>query len=206
MKTRGFTIVELLIVIVVIGVLAAVTVVAFNGIQQRARHSSVLSDITYVDKLLKMHFAEFGSYPQTQTTPIMNNDAANPPRVDAGCTHMTTPTPSAQWVPGITEKLPQSDSNPAGGAHNHRGCYMYQSNGTQYILSAWNMLTAPQTSLHYVRIGFREGSIPAQNYICNHINIGGNSGGTYDIKEDTYKYSYTLTNLTGCTQTPPAGA
>jgi prepilin-type N-terminal cleavage/methylation domain-containing protein len=36
-KQKGFTIVELLIVIVVIGVLAAITVVAFNGIQERAR-------------------------------------------------------------------------------------------------------------------------------------------------------------------------
>jgi len=30
--TRGFTIVELLIVIVVIGILAAITIVAFNGV------------------------------------------------------------------------------------------------------------------------------------------------------------------------------
>ena len=36
-KQTGFTIVELLIVIVVIGILAAITIVAFNGVQQRAR-------------------------------------------------------------------------------------------------------------------------------------------------------------------------
>ncbi len=202
----GFTIVELLIVIVVIGILAAITVVAFNGVQQRARHASILNDIAYVDKLLRLYHAEFGAYPQTQTTPIGNNDATNPPRVDAKCVHMTTPTPTAQWVPGVTAALPQSDNNPSGGAYKHRGCYMYQSDGTLYILSAWNMLTTPQNSLHYVRIGFREGSIPAQNYICNHGNIGGNSGGTYDISEDSYKYSYTLSNITGCNQTPPAGA
>jgi len=35
----GFTIVELLIVIVVIGILAAITVLAYNGIQQRARNA-----------------------------------------------------------------------------------------------------------------------------------------------------------------------
>ncbi len=32
-KQRGFTIVELLIVIVVIGVLAAIVIVAYNGVQ-----------------------------------------------------------------------------------------------------------------------------------------------------------------------------
>lgn len=36
-KQTGFTIVELLIVIVVIGILAAITIVAFSGAQQRAR-------------------------------------------------------------------------------------------------------------------------------------------------------------------------
>lgn len=39
----GFTIVELLIVIVVIGILAAITIVAFTGIQQRARNTQTIS-------------------------------------------------------------------------------------------------------------------------------------------------------------------
>lgn len=40
MKNRGFTIVELLIVVVVIAILAAITIVAYNGIQARTKNSA----------------------------------------------------------------------------------------------------------------------------------------------------------------------
>lgn len=48
---RGFTIVELLIVVVVIGILAAITVVAYNGIQNRAYDVAIQSDLrSFVQK------------------------------------------------------------------------------------------------------------------------------------------------------------
>lgn len=43
---RGFTIVEMLLVIVVIAVLAAITLVAYNGIQQRSYQSVVQSELS----------------------------------------------------------------------------------------------------------------------------------------------------------------
>ncbi|MCD8561836.1 prepilin-type N-terminal cleavage/methylation domain-containing protein [Candidatus Saccharibacteria bacterium] len=43
---RGFTIVELLIVIVVIATLAAITLVAYNGIRERAQVSAVQSAVS----------------------------------------------------------------------------------------------------------------------------------------------------------------
>ena len=45
-KQMGFTIVELLIVIVVIGILASITVVAFSGIQQRAQAAKRDGDVS----------------------------------------------------------------------------------------------------------------------------------------------------------------
>lgn len=48
----GFTIVELLIVVVVIGVLAAITVVAYNGVQDRAKASKAKADISNLAKAM----------------------------------------------------------------------------------------------------------------------------------------------------------
>ena len=42
-RRQGFTIVELLVVIVVIGVLAAITIVAYNGMQARAYNASLVN-------------------------------------------------------------------------------------------------------------------------------------------------------------------
>ena len=44
-QQQGFTIVELLIVIVVIGILAAMVIVAYNGVQQRAQTSATVSSL-----------------------------------------------------------------------------------------------------------------------------------------------------------------
>ena len=49
-QRRGFTIVELLIVIVVIAILAAITIVAYNGIQNRANDTVVKSDLATLTK------------------------------------------------------------------------------------------------------------------------------------------------------------
>lgn len=64
-KNAGFTIVELLIVIVVIGILAAITVVAYNGIQERARVATITTDLSGATRLLALHETDKGSYPAT---------------------------------------------------------------------------------------------------------------------------------------------
>ncbi len=62
-KSKGFTIVELLIVIVVIGILATLVIVTFSGIQQKGRDSQRKTDINAVASHVSAFYADKGYYP-----------------------------------------------------------------------------------------------------------------------------------------------
>lgn len=62
-KQSGFTIVELLIVIVIIGILAAITIVAYNGVQQRANNTQRIAAAKDWVKSLKAYTASNQKYP-----------------------------------------------------------------------------------------------------------------------------------------------
>jgi len=62
-RPRGFTIVELLIVIVVIAILAAITIVAYNGVQTRAKNTKTINATTAWVKALKLYNADTGLWP-----------------------------------------------------------------------------------------------------------------------------------------------
>ena len=73
----GFTIVELLIVIVVIAILAAISIVAYNGIQARAQNTSVQNDLIAMAKKIELEAVDKGSYqPVTVATGIKISKSA----------------------------------------------------------------------------------------------------------------------------------
>jgi prepilin-type N-terminal cleavage/methylation domain-containing protein len=71
-NNRGFTIVELLIVIVVIGILAALVIVTYNGIQQKARDTERKTDIKALQGHMEAYWADNAKYP----TLAQANDAS----------------------------------------------------------------------------------------------------------------------------------
>ena len=62
-KQSGFTIVELLIVIVVIAILAAISIFAYNGIQQRANNTKRVAAAKDWQKIIIAYTSANGSYP-----------------------------------------------------------------------------------------------------------------------------------------------
>lgn len=60
---KGFTIIELLIVIVIIAILATIGVVAYGGVQENARNSKRDSDISSLHTGFEATFIQTGAYP-----------------------------------------------------------------------------------------------------------------------------------------------
>jgi prepilin-type N-terminal cleavage/methylation domain-containing protein len=85
-KQKGFTIVELLIVIVVIGILAAITMVAFTSAQARADNTRTAQAISQFTKIISTYASEHGVYPTNVVPP------ATPPSVAWTCLPYTPST------------------------------------------------------------------------------------------------------------------
>ncbi|MBM3210428.1 prepilin-type N-terminal cleavage/methylation domain-containing protein [Candidatus Saccharibacteria bacterium] len=125
---RGFTIVELLIVIVVIAILAAITIIAYNGIQERAR---VASATAFASQLKKKHLLSADgvwSFDECSGTTAANNA-------------------SSQITSNIVGTLEWSSNTPTGSgcAGQFNGSTRIRTNATlgenYYLKAAWINLT-----------------------------------------------------------------
>ena len=116
-KRGGFTIVELLIVIVVIAILAAISVVAYTGIQDRARYTEALSNLTSIDKAIGMYHAQHGNYPIVTSWQYYCSD------------------PGA-FVADLNDIIQTIPAAPCTGPNNSDDTWLYRSDatGTEYKL------------------------------------------------------------------------
>lgn len=110
-KQKGFTIVELLIVIVVIAILAAISIVAYTGIQDRARYSQALNNLQTINKGIKLYQAQNGNYPIVTTWQYY-------------CSN-----PSA-FITGLGEVMETIPPAPCAGPNNADDTWIYRSDAT----------------------------------------------------------------------------
>ena len=109
---KGFTIVELLIVIVVIAILATITVVAYNGINDRAYTAKMVSVAKAYSDALRMYQVDHGTFPAVAD--------------------FLADTPAATGAPaclGKPEQYPATSIFPAG------TCYVRRNGGGTVISS-----------------------------------------------------------------------
>lgn len=120
---NGFTIVELLIVVVVIAILAAITIVAYNGIQNRAKASAVQNTAVQVSKKIAIWQVDNPS----QVPPSLA--AAGIDTANSTSTYEYSPGTSPAWCTTVTANnisyfVSNTSTNPVAGA-----CPGHSSNG-----------------------------------------------------------------------------
>jgi type II secretion system protein G len=121
-RQKGFTIVELLIVIVIIAILAAIVIVAYGSVQARASFSKEQQDLKSITKALGLYYVDHDSYPNTigQSGCTYNWCGWDQVTGDAFITGL-----SPQYI----ARIPQM---PAANAANDS--YLYRSDGVDYQL------------------------------------------------------------------------
>lgn len=116
----GFTVVELVVVVVFIGILTALAIPSYNTIMAHAKVQSVISDMNLTVKYVELYKAQNGVYPATSGWSYQG-DTPNHPQRNAYIPGI---------VPTIARELPiTNDKN---------GAFLYTSNGTDYKLIRYN--------------------------------------------------------------------
>ena len=160
----AFTIVELLIVIVVIGILAAITIVAYNGVQSRARASQASAALSQAKKKLELYKVDNSSYPATgnlAAADIKDGDVSYQYTSD-GTTYCLTGTAAT-----TSYKVTDTTSPIAGGCAGH---------GQGGVAAVTNMAINPSVEANLS--GFNGAYGGVSGTLTRGTN-GGNSGSAY---------------------------
>lgn len=133
---RGFTIVELLIVVVVIAVLAAITIVAYNGIQKRAGTATYAAAVDGLEKQIRLAITSGALSSDTTFYQTCLGEAKDYPATanfPAGsCLNMTS-SPSS----GVTLDTSKVDMLRSAGVTIPSGLPMYEGHHPSGDQSIW---------------------------------------------------------------------
>lgn len=143
---KGFTIVELLIVIVVIGILAALVLNTFSGVQKRARDTQRQTDINAIATQLEVYYNDKGGYPEEAVI-----DAPELKGIDVGA--LTPPGRDNRSIIETTEATALADLS--GGTLTANSQYGYQTleadGTTACVATAASDVFCPKFKLFWIK-------------------------------------------------------
>ena len=76
-KCSGFTLIEIIVVVAIIGILATVVIISLSGAQAKARDSQRVSDIKQIQSAVEMYHEVNNKYPGKKDVPYQSNDVYN---------------------------------------------------------------------------------------------------------------------------------
>lgn len=133
-RKNGFTLVELLIVVVVIAILAAISIVAYSGMQMRARDTIRASDMAQIEKSLRLYETEHNGSLKTSTYSEANSSGWDVSSVNGFMTFLK----GQPGGPAPIDPLNTLSGDPGGVVSTGHGYFYY----------------CYQTASPYVRLGY----------------------------------------------------
>lgn len=126
---RGFTLIEILVAVAIIGILSSFLMVNFISIRQRGRDSQRKSNLAQIQSALEIYRSDTGSYPSVQASYRLNTTTVCP--ASQSFTNASGNTTYMQKIPCDPLTLRSGTQT-----YYNLGNYYYYSNGRTYTLAA----------------------------------------------------------------------
>lgn len=138
-KNKGFTVVELLVSISIIGILSTIVFASFSQARKKARVAKRISDMKQIQVALGYYYAVNKTYPVTGSW-----------RSECGAWGGYA---ASDVIPGLVPNyLASMPADPSMDKANSKSCYVYTSNGSDYALidhDVTELYTSPYTYSNY---------------------------------------------------------
>ncbi len=125
----GFSMVEIMVIVTLITILAGVGVIAFRGVQARARDAKRQTDLESIQTALEVYYQEHYSYPSSSEWDKVKNNG-----VSDDVLSVTLEPDYMNLVPIDPLQSDTANQGPCGGG---RYGYVYWSDGTTYFLATY---------------------------------------------------------------------
>ncbi len=133
---KGFTLVELMVVITIIAILSTIGLTIYTGAQKSARMSKRIRDLSAAQTALELYYSANKAYPCSSAV------CTTPPGKRSECAFWGTYA-SDQVIPGlIPSYMVVFPSDPRMNVTDSQHCYIYQSNGIDYKLGDYNIFAS----------------------------------------------------------------